>query len=374
MSRPRASFMLWTALAVSLTGIGAESSCGPTDLIDDPTFDLWCGNTLCNWELEAGSVKAVPTWHVAEDGVAMRGNPTIISQRVETDADSVSCIQFDLVAETGDGSSISLELDFYDDGAPEYVEPIESDGYQLQTVFITPPRYWQDVRFRLSKTGEADVIVAMIRARTAGSSDCTEPPLPGTGLASGLECDVDDECLSGTCSEVPIVSSYDGDLEIDTCGGCADDRDCDDGQVCGLTWGEGWFGWRTCIDPPQRALGEACATGGECGSGVCCSGQCSECCGADSCDDGATCGRHQLGDGDASIDVMAYSCVRLGGERGPGETCIADSDCASGDCSSSSELKICDPDGRPCETDADCPWSELGGHCVTLGPDDGTCG
>ena len=54
-------------LVLSLGSLGAADSCG-TDILADPSFDLWCETedgerTLCNWELEEGRLEPVPTWH-----------------------------------------------------------------------------------------------------------------------------------------------------------------------------------------------------------------------------------------------------------------------------------------------------------------------
>ena len=40
--------------------LGAK--CGES-IVKDPNFDLWCGETLCNWQVEQGTITRAPTWH-----------------------------------------------------------------------------------------------------------------------------------------------------------------------------------------------------------------------------------------------------------------------------------------------------------------------
>lgn len=363
---------LWALTGIALFTMGAEDSCGPDDILHDPTFDLWCGDTLCSWEVEAGGVAKVPTWHEAEDGAALRGDPTIISQLAQVGSSEVSCIQIDLLASVPAGSNLTLELDFYDDGYVEHSQALAGDDYSPVTYRITPPERWDGVRFRLRKTGEVDAIIAQIRALAAYSDDCSDPPLQLRNMPIGAPCAGPEECASGACAEIPIISSFDGGLlDEDTCGGCESDLDCPAGQACGLSWNEGWYGYTECMPAGEKLLGEACAGAGECASGTCEEGLCSECSpGGGQCEDGDLCYRHEA-TAQADESIMPFTCH--GEPRAGGESCLADGDCASGSCSAGELLRICDPDGRPCDTNADCPYAELGGACVTVGPADGRC-
>ncbi|RME25617.1 MAG: hypothetical protein D6798_08540 [Deltaproteobacteria bacterium] len=364
--------LLLVALGASLGGLGAEGGCLGDDLIQDPTFDLWCGETLCDWEVEEGVVERVPTWHPADDGVGLLGDPTVISQRVDATSGEVDCIRFELVADVDDGVGLTLEMDFYDDGVAEYSHPLISDDYQQVAYDITPPTTWKGVRFRLRKTGSGQAVLAQIRARSRPAEECPDPPLD-VEAPLGEQCDDSVPCHDATCAEVPVVSSADPGLTVGICSECDADADCGADEVCGVTWGDDLFGWRECRPPSTRLLGEACASDGECESGTCCQGQCSECCSNADCPETRECRRHQFGEGTAPAEVMPFVCDAPGGDRAVGESCLADRDCAEGSCEGDGQIRICDPDGRPCASDADCPWVELGGRCVTIGPAHGTC-
>ena len=43
-------------LAAAVSQIGA-TDCG--NALNDPGFDLWCGDQLCDWKIERGSVSRV---------------------------------------------------------------------------------------------------------------------------------------------------------------------------------------------------------------------------------------------------------------------------------------------------------------------------
>lgn len=177
---PRKNRPLWVLLGTALLTMGAEDSCGP-DLLADPMFDLWCEDGLCRWETIVGEVEPVPTWHVAEEGASLVGDPVIISQLIPTGSDEIDCILFSLTAdlETVDQqeASISLVLDFNDDGRVEYDHPAVSDDYEEASWFITPPEDFEVVRLSLRKTGGGSAIIAGIRAQEDYRDACLEAPL-----------------------------------------------------------------------------------------------------------------------------------------------------------------------------------------------------
>jgi hypothetical protein len=99
----------------------------------------------------------------------------------------------------------------------------------------------------------------------------------------------------------------------------------------------------------------------ECASGVCCEGQCAECCpDRDPCAGDEVCARGEPGAGDWFPEVVELDAVRIyhrcdpGGRfRGAGQSCALGADCASGTCSN--RLACGDescPNGR-CTTDCE---------------------
>ena len=65
-------FTLGVVLAgVLQIGATGDGGCG-TQVIKDPGFDLWCGDSLCTWKLVTGEIRKAPTWHDKDAGFAGR--------------------------------------------------------------------------------------------------------------------------------------------------------------------------------------------------------------------------------------------------------------------------------------------------------------
>src|SRR5262245_4478984 len=97
-------------------GLGALVllACEDTNLINNPSFDLWCGGSLCGWQLDAGQIARVATWHEKDYGLSFEQTPTQISQL--SLADPVRCLRFELIADVEPEAQLALLLDFNDDG------------------------------------------------------------------------------------------------------------------------------------------------------------------------------------------------------------------------------------------------------------------
>jgi hypothetical protein len=52
------------------------------ELLNDSSFQLWCDDSPCEWDVEAGAVSQAPTWHEQDFGVSLDEDPTAISQLV----------------------------------------------------------------------------------------------------------------------------------------------------------------------------------------------------------------------------------------------------------------------------------------------------
>jgi hypothetical protein len=366
------------------TGEGGDGSssggCGesPPPILQDPSFDLWCGDELCSWEVEDGAIEQVPTWHAGDHGVGMISDPTVLTQRSEASDQDTDCIWFTLMVDSDPGVTVTLELDFRDDGLTEYAHPIPSTDWTTFSYHIRPPSYFDNIRFRIRKTGAGQATLAQIAADRANASLCaSQAPLIYEDLPLGARCQDADECASSHCTFTRVMASsreLDGDYHA-SCSECSIDSDCSDEQVCGMAYTAENRPYTRCVDPATRQLGEQCHSGGECGSGVCCEGRCSECCGtADSgCDEGESC-QHAAGNGDGSTRMMPSMCEPGSGERAEGAACLADDDCASDRCEASAQLKLCDPSGQPCDSDEDCPsFDGEPARCATMGALGGMC-
>jgi hypothetical protein len=365
----------------------AASACG-VRLLRDPSFELWCGQTLCApWESK-GEIARVPTWHPRDYGVELLDGAEI-SQLVE--ADPVECIEFELIADVSAEAEVQLELDFMDDGTSDHSERIAESNWARLRFKIAAPTWYRGVRFIVRKLGTGRAVLAQLSA--SSSSDCRGEPVELDRRPDGGRCEAGAQCASGTCSLVPqrfVDVSGKGPVDDSSvCGGCELDADCARGQVCGVLTSD-YGPYRSCVQPRSaevgafceadaqcvsgacvRALpfvygtcaqcvedtgcsagdvcgievtdggatriceplvagplGELCAGNAQCESGVCCFGVCSECCGEWSpCGDGVECGSSQPG-----FVSRTLLCAPGSGDRAAGEACGAHIDCRSGRC------------------------------------------
>lgn len=359
--------------AVCFVSLSGFDSCSPP-LLDNPGFDLWCADHLCAWKVEAGDIERVPTWHERDYGVALLGDPVILSQLVQIDQNDATCFVFDIVADADDRADLVLELDFLDDGMAEYVHPIPARHWQHVHYDLSAPAWYEGVRFRITKTGPGEAKLGQIRVeRGEMGEECTAPG-PEVPRADGVECERDDQCDSGSCSLVEMNSSIVAwQAEGLVCGQCEADGDCPAGQACALVANQQAWMHRACTAAGTDALGEACASDAECASGICCAGGCSECClDRQPCPDGAICTTLHPDRPEGVHFLMPGMCAPGDGSRVAGQTCLYDSDCQVGRCQGET-LSVCDPDGRRCERPEDCPLYGFGATCVALGVLDGVC-
>lgn len=359
--------------AVYATQVGHNSCSG--DLLHDSGFDLWCGESLCSWQVEKGEVRQAPTWHEADLGVELVGDEVVISQRA--DVSNVNCVLFDLVADIDLDATVTLEMDLYDDGEVDFAEQLPTASWENLSYLVQMPERFQGIRFRLKKSGGGKAVLAQIRARdeaACGGAPLAQPIAPlGAdcwGSGDGLNL-LDDACASGSCVVAGALSAV--------CSECAEAADCADGQACGVESRVESFlsPYRTCVPAASRGLGERCAGDDECATGVCCEWTCSDCCAADgrTCADGAACEPDGGGDGWVA---PAAQCDPGGGTRASGAACLVDADCASGRCRGDGPLTVCLADGRLCDVDPDCPpdgsqEEDEFGTCAEIGVTRATC-
>lgn len=172
---------------LAFTGITLLSGYGCTDdLLADPGFDMWCGEQLCNWEVEHGRVGKAATWDAMDEGAALAGPRVVISQYAPIDPRDAHSICFSLLADADDGASLLLELDFDDDDIPEYAHTIPADDWELVRLWAVAPGDYQGVRFRIVKEGWHRAIIAQVRATDASYDGCEGAlvldPLPGATI------------------------------------------------------------------------------------------------------------------------------------------------------------------------------------------------
>ena len=354
--------LLLAALSVASDG----GSCGPP-MNQDPYFDLWCGDTLCAWDVEEGEIRRVSTWHRSDYGVSLEGERAALSQTL--DSGSVDCFVVSVLVDRASSVSLTLEVDYLDDGIVEFEAPLENSRWEEVVLNVWAPSWDGRVRFRVRKVGDGRAVLAQLEI--VQGEGCGAPP-NGIGWPLAAPCEADTDCESGTCASfVPFPALWPGE-EMRACSVCRGARSCSVGQACGLEPHELRGHYLGCGPPGRHALGERCQFDLECATGRCCDGMCSTCCGAGSCADDETCGKPALMPADAlgNPRPLPQVCEPSGFARAKGEPCLVDADCASASCDGDGPLHHCGFDGRLCETSADCKHADA---CLPLGEARATC-
>lgn len=354
MQRNLAATLLCAAL---IPMMGADGSCGDP-ILENNGFDLWCGDQLCFWEIEAGQAVKIPTWHEADFGVELVGNSAAISQQSRIGS-GIECLRVRAVANIEETAEVTIEVDFFDDGVVDAAERIPTSDWAPVTVLITAPEIYSGARFRIKKLGSGTAQLAELGVERADK--CVDPPPEVTERPLGAACIDGSQCASGTCDFIGLF--------VGTCGECLSDEDCGS-DVCGLTAPDSRVldHYRTCVAPGADATGELCAADAECSSGYC-DGVCSGCRSAADCG-GAGCVQHAV-----EIDgEELFAFVDLGlvceGAGVPGDPCAYDIECASGDCAGAAAMGMCSDDRRPCDNDDACYGDAF---CVVVGTAGGSC-
>ena len=340
----------------------SAETCGETHYISDSGFDLWCGDTLCNWEVLSGRVARASSWHRADYSVEMQGPDVVISQL--SPRRGTSCLRFEMLADIEDDARVTLSMDFFDDGVVDYTQELAHARWESLVYFVSTPSTWRGVRFTLHKEGPGRARLAQIEA--VAGSECFDKPIELTEKPLGALCISGAECESSICASSSNPSAWG-----QACSECSEDSDCPGDQVCGASGAETrsfLSPYRACVDAASQAIGQRCISGAECGTGVCCNGICSECCTGADCEGEVAC----LPAANEEFDSSELPKLCAGGE--PGEVCVVDDDCDSGSCLGDLQTLVCLADGRECFTDSDCPGTSLDEpQCVLLGSDAALC-
>jgi hypothetical protein len=346
-------------VCVAATQLGA-TDCG--QVIRDSGFDLWCGDHLCAWTVERGTIAQVPTWNKGDFGVELVGSDTAIAQLTPVSESDGTCIELTMVANVDPSADVELNVDVFGDGSIEHRERIPSSQWKPLTYDLLFQGPYQGIRFELAKTGDGTAELANIGAHTiqngcAGLTRIVPGPAP-----LGADCNPQNPttCQSGLCGEVADPDAY----FPPACSGCDDTHPCTGGAVCGLLEPASpvFVASSACIAPGSKQLAERCAIDAECASNKCIGGVCSSCAGT------CTCGR-SYAHGPSVCDPGQH----LGSA---GAACATNDDCASGMCTGTVRRE-CD-DGRPCASAADCPFDGSNGPlsqsaCTTVGIQGGSC-
>ncbi|NNE20503.1 MAG: hypothetical protein HKN10_18710 [Myxococcales bacterium] len=159
-------FTLLILLPVFLVMTGSYCE---TDILQDPAFQFWCGEQPCEWDVEDGEVRQVPTWHEHDYAIELVGAPVVISQLAKRG--SSSCVRIELIADVEPRAMLLVQIDFDDDGSADWSSPINRQGFQSMSWEIQPRSSVGSWRFILNKAAEGRAVITQLRA----SSECERP-------------------------------------------------------------------------------------------------------------------------------------------------------------------------------------------------------
>ena len=181
---------------LALTPVLLGAKCGES-IVKDPGFDLWCGETLCNWHVEDGSITRAPTWHERDYGVELVGDPVHLSQRNDFGDDRPGCLSYDLLANVGDKAQVVLEMDFDEDGTVEFTQVLPLGPWATLSYKAPAPSWYRSIKFSIRKRGEGPATLA--RIRVGADIDCQGPPPSTPNRPAGAPCESAAQCASTAC-------------------------------------------------------------------------------------------------------------------------------------------------------------------------------
>lgn len=186
------------AEALPLIAFSALFSFGCQPLVTDSGFDLWCGDSLCKWKKESGSIRQVPTWHEKDYGVELVEKSTVISQEVTPNAPN-GCLKFSIIADVTAEAEVDLEFDFFSDGALDHSQPIPGVHWQTQELLVKlPDTAYSGLTLKLDKKGTGRAVFAELSADF--TEDCHGDPIVLRDLALGVRCGEAAQCASRACT------------------------------------------------------------------------------------------------------------------------------------------------------------------------------
>lgn len=128
--------------------------------LENPSFDLWCGESLCSWDLDRGHIDRVPSWHAEDHGVSFRDKGTQISQF--TDDPSLRCLHIEVIADTTSSARMTLALDFDDDGQIEWEKTLPASDWKTLELWVNAPAEHEGVRVIARKEGSGRAVLAQL--------------------------------------------------------------------------------------------------------------------------------------------------------------------------------------------------------------------
>lgn len=159
----------FTLLVLLPTFLVTTGSYCETDILEDVAFQFWCGDQPCEWEVEEGEVRQVPTWHEHDYAIELVGAPVVVSQLAKRG--SSSCVRIELIADVEPSAMFFVEIDFDDDGSVDWRSPVNRQGFQSMSWDVRHASSARDWRFILHKAAAGRAVITQLRA----STECGRP-------------------------------------------------------------------------------------------------------------------------------------------------------------------------------------------------------
>lgn len=234
--------------------------CGCEEEVEDPSFQAWCGDTLCAWDVEAGRIARVGTWHPSDYGVDLLDAPTILSQvtgkptseLLDAEALAVApedvetvcgefaglylpdtndclwqvstagngCMRFEVTADVEDTAQVQIEVDYGADGTVDHTQPMVASRWEPVSFLTSLPTWPGLVRYRIHKRGEGRAVIAHFGVRLA--TECVDP-VTVDERPLGVACETGSQCASDVCTSIASWQA---------CSECADDASCGAAETC----------------------------------------------------------------------------------------------------------------------------------------------
>ncbi len=153
--------MIRRGLFLLIVSLLCTAAACETDLIEDAGFQLWCGERLCSWDLEQGSIRKVSTWHTNDYGVDLVGPQVVLSSDARGTASS---LRIEVTSDIEETATVSFEIDEDGDGQIDWSVRIPpSDGYVSRVWNPDQPVGLNGI-FYIRKSGEGRAVLARVRA------------------------------------------------------------------------------------------------------------------------------------------------------------------------------------------------------------------
>lgn len=130
-----------------------------SDLIEDPGFQLWCGQRLCAWDLEQGEIRKVSTWHTNDYGVDLVGSPVLLSSPALRGSSSV---RVEVVSKIQNGARVTVEIDQDGNGTIDWSQAVPPSDDFVSRSWIASGRLEGSGVYYVRKSGEGEAVIARL--------------------------------------------------------------------------------------------------------------------------------------------------------------------------------------------------------------------